>query len=82
MAQAWVPSVMAAIRIPTQTIWIPVPPAKILSLVARGGRYWTLLRRQQLEESIEEETPDPAAADTLEATPIGPDGDARHSTGD
>ncbi len=51
-------------------------------LVARGGRYWTLLRRQQLEESIEEETPDPAAADTLEATPIGPDGDARHSTGD
>ena len=25
-------------------------------LFARGGRYWSLLRRQQLEESLEEET--------------------------
>ena len=24
-------------------------------LIARGGRYWELLRRQQLEEELEEE---------------------------
>ena len=33
-------------------------------LIARGGRYWELLRRQQLEEELEEEgvatTPAPA----------------------
>ncbi len=34
-------------------------------LTALGGRYWALLRRQQLEESIEEET------DTVVATPSG-----------
>jgi len=27
-------------------------------LLAAGGRYWTLLRRQQLEDAIEDEVPD------------------------
>ena len=40
-------------------------------LIAHGGRYWELLRRQQLEESIEEE---PDAASGVAAA----DGDPRH----
>jgi ATP-binding cassette subfamily B protein len=37
-------------------------------LLARGGRYWTLLRRQQLEEALDDDAPALAgggAADTL-----------------
>jgi len=30
-------------------------------LLAAGGRYWTLLRRQQLEDAIEDEVPDAQA---------------------
>ena len=31
-------------------------------LLAAGGRYWELLRRQQLEEELEQEDPEPTAA--------------------
>jgi ATP-binding cassette subfamily B protein len=30
-------------------------------LLAAGGRYWTLLRRQQLEDAIEDEVPEAQA---------------------
>ena len=42
-------------------------------LIAAGGRYWSLLRRQQLEESIDEEgaTSDDAAADALAGDATG-----------
>ena len=35
-----------------------VEQGKHADLLAAGGRYWSLLRRQQLEESIEEEPGD------------------------
>jgi ATP-binding cassette subfamily B protein len=28
-------------------------------LISAGGRYWTLLRRQQLEDAIEDDTAEP-----------------------
>jgi ATP-binding cassette, subfamily B, multidrug efflux pump len=41
-----------------------VEEGKHETLFAAGGRYWSLLRRQQLEESLEGEPDDPALAES------------------